>query len=900
VADDARVDPPDRKRWLYVGTVLAVATLVRVSVMFYGSLFPDEATVGLMAKHVLRGENFPVFFYRQTYMGSLNGIHLVPALFLFGPSVLLVRLNAIAWSLLFPLGIYVLGRRVFDEPTGRAALLLAAVSPLLLTYWSTVAEPHFETNVFGVWLLVLALAALTAPSEATRIRALAVFGFVAGLAWWTNFKVVVILAPALALLALRGLAGRLGRGWALMAALFVLGSLPAWLFYAFNGDSAAGSTASVGKFTRLSLNASVERLRDGVPTLLGAYRWPATTALRQTVLALNITILVTALALAVREALARRWRREPPTARDWGVWLLLLVVPAALGALSLSPGLGALGHGASARYILPIYVPLLVCAGALVARAWRRSRALGGGLLVFLLAFHLWTLAEFLWPLSPALRAREATLSAARVAVAERLAARPVDALYVDDTLRALVWAFLLDRPTVSAVDTEIYVPSAGAADAAERLAILGRGGIAADLALLGATSRSTPLPGWQLYEDIRVPARGYRLVPRDGWRLPDDPARPAVVADGDLVTAWPRPGQRIGPSEGLVVDLESLRQVARVIFWPSMPTWRVFPLRLAGSEDGTRWEALGVVPAVPRQPAFTASGRPVFRPRNGWLEVAIEPRPLRYLRLEPAERVRQAPWGIAELQVYEEASEAPTGSGEPAGIEHLLARLRTHGTDRLLADPVISARVARGSEGRVATLVANGVVDNHGAAPPPWLASHVQLRARDALLVPAEEAPALRERLEGAGAEFLAESLGSHVLVRVLAPLGSTAPCRPLRRRAVTHEPGGAADRVVLEASLEGETMVSGVSLRHPRDAGRTLRVLEVTLSGPGKTWEPAARARAVPGWGWAGRTLFKSSDGVTEIVLDSSPARAVRVTVVGAGSTDLAVRCVRGIGRG
>ena len=107
-------------RWAAVGAILALAAVVRVSAMFYGTLSGDDATVALIAKHVLSGENFPVFFYRQTYMGSLNGIHLVPALYLFGPSVLLVRLNAIAWSLLFPLGLYLLGRRIFDEPIGRA------------------------------------------------------------------------------------------------------------------------------------------------------------------------------------------------------------------------------------------------------------------------------------------------------------------------------------------------------------------------------------------------------------------------------------------------------------------------------------------------------------------------------------------------------------------------------------------------------------------------------------------------------------------------------------------------------------------------------------------------------------------------------------------------------------
>ncbi len=127
--------------------------------MYYEAISGDDATVALIAKHILSGENWPVFFYRQSFMGSLNGVHMVPALYVFGPSVLLVRLNAMAWSLLFPLGLYVLARRLYDESTARVTLLLAAAPPFLLTYYSTVAEPHFETNTFGVVLLLLALGA---------------------------------------------------------------------------------------------------------------------------------------------------------------------------------------------------------------------------------------------------------------------------------------------------------------------------------------------------------------------------------------------------------------------------------------------------------------------------------------------------------------------------------------------------------------------------------------------------------------------------------------------------------------------------------------------------------------------------------------------------------------------
>jgi hypothetical protein len=890
--------PRARTRWLAVGALLAVAALIRVSTMFYGALSGEDATVALLAKHVLRGENFPVFFYRQTYMGSLNGIHLVPALFAFGPSVLVVRLNAIAWSLLFPLGIYLLGRRIFDEAAGRAALALAAVPPFLLTYWSTVAEPHFESNIFGVWLLLLALAALTATSEPVWARAMAVLGLLAGMAWWTSFKAIEILAPALALLVLRGPRRVPSRGGALLVGGFLLGSLPAWLFYALHGDPASGTPGSGGKFFGIGLDLSAWRFREFwwnvVPRLFGTYYWEPATWPRRAALALNVALYAGGLGLAVLEALRRRRRGETATVRAWGLWLLLLILPASLGALYLSAAFRVFDHESS-RYLLPAYIPLLVLTGAFVARIGRRSRPLAGGLLAFLLAFDLWTHTGFLWPLSPELRAREAAEVAGRDAIRQVLHARPVDALYVNDSLRALVWAFLLDRPTVSAIGNEIYLPNAVAADAAERIALLGGLDVARDLAALGATWRVTPILDWRLYEDVRVPARRYRMTPRRGWRVPGDPVAPAVIADGNLVTAWQAPGPSRRSADPLVVDLGRRYRVARVVFWPSLPTTDVFPLRLSGSEGGGRWEWLGVVPAVARLPAFVASGRPVFRPRNGWLEVALPPRRLRYLRLEPAEPVGEAPWGVAELQVYEETAEAPTGSTGGDGVDALVARLRAQGVGRLLADPVVSARVDRATQGAVATLVANGVVDNHGAAPPAWLAHHVRLRVHDGLLVPAEEATELRERLEAAGVQLLAESVGAHTLVRVLAPLTSTAPCQRPDRRAAAPDSGD-GDRLVLEAELGQEALLSGLRFRHPPAPASTPKLLRVTLSGDGRTWRPADGARVVPEWAWAGRTLFAVSDGLTEVVFHPAPARAVRVAVSRAGSANLAVLCVRG----
>lgn len=890
-----RPRPLVRPRWGIVAALLALAVVVRASAMFYGSLSPDDATVALIAKHVLSGENFPAFFYRQTYMGSLNGIHLVPALYLFGPSPLLVRLNAIAWSLLLPLGLYHLGRRIYGEPTGLATLALAAVPPFLLVYWSTVAEPHLETNVFGVWLLLLALTAVTATSEPARTRALAVFGLLGGLALWTNVKALVVLVPALAVLALRAPRALLARGGLLMAGGLALGSMPAWLFYLVHGDRAEGTAGSVVNVLSMSIDLSPARFRgflvNTVLPIMGTYYWTPRTPLRWASLAVSCAVYVLAVGLALGELVRRR--AVQPIRRRSGLAILILTLAVSLGAVYLSE-IGERRTEDTSRYALPAYIPLLVFAGALVARAGRRSRAGAAGLLAFLLLFSGWTSLRFLWPLSPSLRARESATANGYEEVRRALAIRPVEALYIDETMNALVWEFLLDRPTVSALTTDIYVPNALAADAASRIDILA-GNDAIDvernLAALGATFRQTTIAGWRLFEDVQAPARAYRMLPRVGWRVAGDPRAPASVADGDLGTAWPPPPPD-GPRDAVVVDLGRPHEVARLIFWPSLPSADVFPLTLSASVDGLRWERLGTVPTLPRQPGFVASGRPVFRPRNGWLELAVSPRPLRYVRIEPEEPAGGAPWGVSELHVYEPGSAEPPPT---VSTEALLGWLRGHDVQRLLADPVLSARVDRATGGAVTTLLANGVLDNHGEAPPGWLARPLRLRAGDALLVPIEDAPELRDRLEAAHTEFLADTLAGHALVRVVGPLASPAPCMRPTGRAASREPGGQGGRpqVTLEARLDEEALVSGVRLWHPTTPGPT--AVQVAASRDGRTWQPAGGARVVPAWGWAGRTLFTAWDPLAEVVFDPAPARQVRVTVT-PDSEDLRILCVRG----
>src|SRR5512139_1979664 len=46
----------------------------------------DEATMGLAALHIARGEDFPVWFYGQAYMGTLEAYLAAPLFAVAGPS----------------------------------------------------------------------------------------------------------------------------------------------------------------------------------------------------------------------------------------------------------------------------------------------------------------------------------------------------------------------------------------------------------------------------------------------------------------------------------------------------------------------------------------------------------------------------------------------------------------------------------------------------------------------------------------------------------------------------------------------------------------------------------------------------------------------------------------------
>src|SRR5713101_3820499 len=102
--------------WLRLALVLLVAAGLRLGLLVAGVVpfNADEAVVGLMARHILRGER-PIFFYGQSYLGSLDAWLVAGAFALWGPSVPAIRLVQIGLFLCTMATTYWLGLRIYGS-----------------------------------------------------------------------------------------------------------------------------------------------------------------------------------------------------------------------------------------------------------------------------------------------------------------------------------------------------------------------------------------------------------------------------------------------------------------------------------------------------------------------------------------------------------------------------------------------------------------------------------------------------------------------------------------------------------------------------------------------------------------------------------------------------------------
>lgn len=370
--------------------VAAVGLLLKAWLLLMGA-FPfhaDEAIVGLMARHILQG-HWPVFFYGQAYMGSLDATLVALAFRLSGSeAVLAIRaVQSALYAATIATGMLLAHAITRRRRTAILCGLLLAVPTVNVTLYTTVSLGGYgEALLIGNLLMLSSLAYSRAPDRGWLA---VVWGGLAGFGLWVFGLTLVFSVPTAILvirtaLRSRNTAGAIGLGSLVLAAA-ALGAGP-WLWSVVGqgagafvsellGSAIAGASPG-GPFEAVG-NHLAGLLLFG-PTVAAGLRPPWGTGL----LALPLAPVAAAFWLLAAYSALRSLRKADGASA--GRWVLLGVTTATLGGLLVTP----FGADPSGRYFLPLLLPLTIAAGAFLNRL--SSGAARWLLLSAVLAFNLW------------------------------------------------------------------------------------------------------------------------------------------------------------------------------------------------------------------------------------------------------------------------------------------------------------------------------------------------------------------------------------------------------------------------------------------------------------------------------------------------------------------------------
>ncbi|MEU8339318.1 DUF423 domain-containing protein [Micromonospora tulbaghiae] len=187
----------------------------------------DEATMGLAALHIARGEGFPVWFYGQAYMGTLEAYLAAPLVALAGPSVLVLRLPTLALYALFLLLSWRLTRRLGGDRW--YALIVVAVLALgadrVVKNQLIAGGGYPELNPAGAALALLTVG-LCVSGPGPRLPRWAAWGLISGVLLWVDPLILPYVLTLGVLLVARRRREMAGRAGLVLAGALLLGAAP--------------------------------------------------------------------------------------------------------------------------------------------------------------------------------------------------------------------------------------------------------------------------------------------------------------------------------------------------------------------------------------------------------------------------------------------------------------------------------------------------------------------------------------------------------------------------------------------------------------------------------------------------------------------------------------------------
>ncbi len=190
-----------RTRPTFLIAVVALFAALRIALFFDPALYlgwnSDSAVFGLMARAVAAGREWPLYFWRQSYMGVMTSYIAAAFMKLADPLVALrlaTSLEVLAGIVFYWLGL----RRAFGATVANVVALWLAIGPAYLMHFSIApigGEQMFVLSAIIYWF--------AETSGLRRPRDWFILGLLAGLGWWIHQGTIFALGAAIIVAVLR-------------------------------------------------------------------------------------------------------------------------------------------------------------------------------------------------------------------------------------------------------------------------------------------------------------------------------------------------------------------------------------------------------------------------------------------------------------------------------------------------------------------------------------------------------------------------------------------------------------------------------------------------------------------------------------------------------------------------
>ncbi len=757
--------PLNKKMLAYAGIFL-IALAARAIPLLTAELGGDESVIGIMSLRVLAGE-FPVFFYGQNFMGSLEAYLSAVLVLGLGPQAWVLELLPVMLSFLFLFLIRQLGRTFFPEKVVLLALLYLALPPSFYLDWTHEARSHYPlTLIFGSMLLVLVSRIIYQKSKPEeRSRQLIFLGLMAGLGWWTNHLIVCYLLPAFFFLWLFDKKLPLRPSFFLVIIFFLLGGLPQFLYQARHPDSGL-------QILRLIVwpdwkIIAVDFFGNALP-ILGGIPYPFTSEPGKII---PFVVFLTLLGLALASSLMNRGDGlaglfGPPNRKSQGTALLLLTLLATV-AINLLTVFNVRLSDYDPKYFLPYYTSIPFFLALFIDKTTSKSLLGGLVLLGLLLGVNCWgSLIKPSWPfLVPEQRQAVAQRKNADSALIRAITEKGIQRIYSPYYPNRLTF---LSGEKMIAVDPyqAVYLRYAQWVDSTDRPAYLypRPDSLWVDnlKALGGGCRKSMPTPAFDLYTDFIPPPGPFLPLSRRGWSATANREHLLTRAafDGDVESAWFSP-QKAGVF--FLLDLGRTESINKVSWWPG--SYRHIPAgyQIEVSATGKKWQVVTRV-ADYVGPFFWSGPGPMIKIRRGRVEATFDPVPARFLKITLTQGRPDYYWSIRELLVYRTAGANKRIAVGEGPIQGLVAFLQEQGVNQAYGDHWLSALIQVESRGTISTVGSNHFLgDNGEVVPPPDFIDFLELTPTTAVVIDQTEMPEIEEMLAEYGVTFQQKFFGPY-----------------------------------------------------------------------------------------------------------------------------------------